>query len=75
MSKIATPMAILISGILIAYVIYSKPVPRYEFRGDSSEVNVRLDKITGETCLVHNYRSQYDIRDFKQYSEFKVCED
>ena len=77
MDKITTPMAVLISGILIAYVIYSKPVPRYEFRGDSKRLNIRLDKITGETCAVHNFKDRFDksLKRIKKNSDYEVCED
>ena len=52
MNKITTPMAILISGILIALVIAFKDnTPKYSFENHDSFGNyLRLDNQTGEVC-------------------------
>jgi len=73
MNNFTTPMAILISGILIALVIYAKPVLRYDFHYISSELSMRFDKVTGESCLLHNYALKQDVEDFKRYADLKVC--
>jgi hypothetical protein len=74
MGKITTPMAILISGILIALVIYAKPVLRYDFDYINTELSMRFDKVTGESCLLHNYARKEDVDTFKKYLILKECE-
>ena len=52
MNKITTPMAILISGILISLVLAFKSFPRYEVRyNEQDHVYFKTDTLTGTTCF------------------------
>ena len=57
MNNLTTPIAILISGILISLVIASKSfAPRYSIVADAGVKGafIRLDNKTGETCVVYH---------------------
>ena len=51
MNKITTPMAILISGILISLVLAFKSFPRYEVRYAYDGIFFKTDTLTGTTCF------------------------
>ena len=50
MDKITTPMAVLISGILISFSIYLS-TPKYEYFYDNATVT-RVNKSSGESCFI-----------------------
>ena len=50
MNDLTTPMAILISGILISFSIYIT-APKYEYFYDDATVT-RVNKSSGESCLI-----------------------
>ena len=60
MNKITTPMAILISGILISLVLAFKSFPRYEVRYAYDGIFFKTDTLTGTTCVF----GEGDIDDF-----------
>jgi hypothetical protein len=51
MDKITTPMAVLISGILISFSIYLS-TPKYEYFYDNNAAVTRVNKSSGESCLI-----------------------
>ena len=74
MNRLTTPIAILISGILIALVLALKSFPRYEYVMLNKYWVIQTDKYTGYACLVGG---SYDIAVDKKADELNldICED
>tara|TARA_Y100000389_G_scaffold7060_1_gene6791 strand:- start:890 stop:1135 length:246 start_codon:yes stop_codon:yes gene_type:complete len=51
MNNLLTPIAILISGILISFSIYLT-TPKYEYLFSDNATVTRVNKSSGESCLI-----------------------
>ena len=78
MDKLTTPMALLISGILIALVIAFKDnSPKYQFtpNGQSLMSVVKNNIHTGESCLqLLVPKNKYKKHDSFRIHDWKYCE-
>jgi uncharacterized membrane protein YqiK len=73
MNNLLTPIAILISGILIALVLVFNGLPRYKFVSYDEERFIRQDTISGEVCVETAY-VKGDI-DNTKVGNLKICDE
>ncbi len=75
MDKITTPMAILISGVLIALIIAFKDnSPKYSLASTSTDAYLLLNTRTGYVCYGNTFQATMkSLRNDKGYKSMRLC--